>query len=105
MEIVRSSKLEMAAIIGAGAVLGAGVVLGASGIYMYYKLNKTVKHELGHLASTIDTLIKEIEELRNPTITRLSSSKTRRTKFRAPSYASSFGATSSGDEEFFDLSE
>ena len=46
------------------AALGAGVVVGISGIYMYYRLNKTMSREIGHLAGTIDNLKREIVDLR-----------------------------------------
>ncbi|XP_076312723.1 regulator of microtubule dynamics protein 1-like isoform X1 [Tachypleus tridentatus] len=46
------------------AALGAGVVVGVSGIYMYYKLNRNVTQELSNLAGTIESLKREIEELK-----------------------------------------
>ncbi|KFM61048.1 hypothetical protein X975_21199, partial [Stegodyphus mimosarum] len=47
------------------AALGAGVVVGISGIYLYYKVNKCVTRELNHLSGTIDSLRREIEELKS----------------------------------------
>lgn len=46
------------------AALGAGVVVGISGIYMYYKANKCLTRQLNNLTGTIDTLKREIEELK-----------------------------------------
>lgn len=46
------------------AALGAGVVVGISGIYMYYKVNKCFTRQINHLSGTIDSLRKEIEELK-----------------------------------------
>lgn len=46
------------------AALGAGVVVGISGIYMYYKVNKQLNRQLNQISGTIDTLKREIEELK-----------------------------------------
>ncbi|KAH6926953.1 hypothetical protein HPB50_024290 [Hyalomma asiaticum] len=46
------------------AALGTGVVVGISGIYLYYRLNRTVSRELNSLACSIADLRREIEQLR-----------------------------------------
>lgn len=46
------------------AALGTGVVVGISGIYLYYRLNRTVSRELSSLACSIADLRREIEQLR-----------------------------------------
>lgn len=46
------------------AAIGAGVVLGISGIYYYYKANKLVATKLNHLSGTVDSLRRELEELK-----------------------------------------
>lgn len=56
------------------AALGTGVVVGISGIYLYYKLNRSVTRELNSLAGTIADLRREIEELKTTEPLRSSSS-------------------------------
>ncbi|GIY83931.1 regulator of microtubule dynamics protein 2 [Caerostris extrusa] len=94
------------------AALGAGVVLGISGIYYYYK-NQLVTRRLNHLSGTVDSLRREIEELK------IASRSEREKKHRSPSgrgntlssstpankfysYASSLDDP---DEEYFDFTD
>lgn len=94
------------------AALGAGVVLGISGIYYYYKVNKCVTSRLNHLSGTIDSLRREIEELK--TASHVDKSK------RSPSKKGNNAASTSGgtlnrfysyssledaDEEYFDFTD
>ncbi|XP_064484289.1 regulator of microtubule dynamics protein 1-like [Ornithodoros turicata] len=58
------------------AALGTGVVVGISGIYLYYKLNRSVTRELTNLAGTIADLRREIELLKSSEEPRSSSSST-----------------------------
>ncbi|XP_077537750.1 regulator of microtubule dynamics protein 2-like [Haemaphysalis longicornis] len=46
------------------AALGTGVVVGLSGIYLYYRLNRSVSRELSSLAGSIADLRRQIEQLR-----------------------------------------
>lgn len=46
------------------AALGTGVVVGISGIYLYYRLNRTVSRELSSLAGSIAELQRQIEQLK-----------------------------------------
>lgn len=92
------------------AALGAGVVLGISGIYYYYKVNKCVTSRLNHLSGTIDSLRREIEELK----TANHSAKSNRSPSKRGNTVSSstplnrfysYSSLDDADEEYFDFTD
>ncbi|KAG8178318.1 hypothetical protein JTE90_026288 [Oedothorax gibbosus] len=92
------------------AALGAGVVLGISGIYYYYKVNKCVTNRLNHLSGTIDSLRREIEELK----TASQVDKSKRSPSKKANTAStsgtlnrfySYSSLEDADEEYFDFTD
>ncbi|XP_055943542.1 regulator of microtubule dynamics protein 1-like [Argiope bruennichi] len=98
------------------AALGAGVVLGISGIYYYYKVNKLVTRKINHLSGTVDSLRRELEELKLATnSSRLEREKSHRSSAARGNTASSstagnkfYSYTNSiedPDEEYFDFTD
>ncbi|KAF8764451.1 Regulator of microtubule dynamics protein 2 like protein [Argiope bruennichi] len=98
------------------AALGAGVVLGISGIYYYYKVNKLVTRKINHLSGTVDSLRRELEELKLATnSSRLEREKSHRSSAGRGNTASSstagnkfYSYTNSiedPDEEYFDFTD
>ncbi|GBM25609.1 Regulator of microtubule dynamics protein 2 [Araneus ventricosus] len=80
------------------AALGAGVVLGISGIYYYYKVNKLVTRKINHLSGTVDSLRRELEELKLAT----SSSRSEREKsHRSPSGRGNTVSSSTAANKFY----
>ncbi|GAB6024171.1 hypothetical protein CHUAL_008874 [Chamberlinius hualienensis] len=47
------------------AVLGAGVVIGVSSLYVYFKYTRTLSRDLNRLTRTIESLDREIKELKS----------------------------------------
>ncbi|GFY76477.1 regulator of microtubule dynamics protein 2 [Trichonephila inaurata madagascariensis] len=95
------------------AAIGAGVVLGISGIYYYYKANKLVATKLNHLSGTVDSLRRELEELK------LASRSDREKSHRSPigkgntvsssipgnKFHSFTSSLDDPDEEYFDFTD
>ncbi|XP_015926622.1 regulator of microtubule dynamics protein 1 [Parasteatoda tepidariorum] len=98
--------------IGYLAALGAGVVLGISGIYHYFKTNRCVTRELHQLSGTIDSLRREIEELkssasfRSENITRSPIKKSHLVNSSTPpSKYYSYTSSIDDEEEYFDFTD
>lgn len=90
------------------AVLGAGVVVGVSGLYMYFKFHNCVGRELTHLTRTIESLRKDIEELKASSAAKTrAASGVHRTWSgdRAEPSSSAVAANSEEFEEYFDVSD
>lgn len=95
------------------AALGAGVVVGISGIYMYYKVNKQLNRQLNQISGTIDSLKREIEELKASQSVhsgKIASSPVLKENITSlASHGSKFYSYTSSledaDEEYYDFSE
>lgn len=94
MDSVLRDKLSMI------AALGAGVVVGLSGIYLYYKINRTISRELSHLSGTIESLRKEIEELKR---NRVETIERRNVSSSQLHFIS--GSSEEVEEEYFDFTD